>query len=296
MTAIQRGLLTSLAQIIIGLAALYWVSASWSAWREGVNRQALWAVSLAIFCLGFAFVNLVFPLIERFLSRPRRGERLALRLPPLFEESISLSLPLVGLVFGATAIPLWMIVFTTSPDTLEQFGAIGLGAFVTFVALIMLAISVRQAYVWFSAQRLQMEIESDQFLPGQSAALFVRGQRGRLPAQNIAIALVCRYQTNVQDGKNSTLHTEILYEELLHEVPAHELAADDWQKQLTLTIPLDAQATIAGKRYPKILWDIQAHVQLSGLPDYRDYFPITVLPLEEEEGEEPETTEYASIS
>ncbi|MEW5869841.1 MAG: hypothetical protein AB1894_11240 [Chloroflexota bacterium] len=284
-----RSLVTGLAQLVIGLAALAWTWNAWSAWDEGTNRSAGWALSLALLCLSLAVINLLLPIVAPLLSRPGHGSLLPVRLPAQFDESANLSIPLMGLAFGITAIPLWVIVLAAPGDSIEQFVALGFGLITTVLAVILLAISARQVYIMLSAQRLEIEIETRQLLPGQSVACFILGQRGRLPVQRISLYLICRRTSRPQSG-SQPLITEFLHQELLYEVPAHELEADMWRKHLTLSIPGDTHPSLMSWYYPVTRWDLQARVQLAGFPDYSEYFPIEVLPLEEdgsalEEGE-----------
>jgi hypothetical protein len=274
-------------QLVFGVVCLAATVVFWQDWLAQGKLWALWALAMGLFFLGLAGVNFLYPVLEGWLRRSRRGEFLALRLPSLIEGSETLTIPMMGLAFGLPAVVLWIIVVRAPNDSLEQFLAIGSALVSTALGVLLLGIGLHQFYISFSALHLKVEIEREQLLPDQSVRCLIQGRRGRLPAQAIEIYLLCRKRTKTYQGKRSQTQMEVFREDLLYEVEEHELKAEVWQKYLSIRIPTDAVPGRISRTAEDILWDIQARVKLNNLPDFTQYFPLQVLALDldEDEGE-----------
>jgi hypothetical protein len=281
--AVTRSLVTGLVQLGLGLAGLAWFVRAWPSWLQDGSLTAWWALALSLFCLGLAAVNAGLPFIERLLERPLQGQALEHRLSPEFDRMESLSIPVLGLAFALPALPLWFIVWAAPDGSVQRFAAAGLALLASLLAVLLLAIGLRQAYILLSGLSLQVEIETLHLLPGQSAAACLRARRGRLPVEKIAVYLACR-----QRGPSGSQQAQPVtsYEELLFQAADVLLVEPAWERRFQINIPLDALHSHLSESGAMRSWEIQVHARLGGLPDYVEKFAFIVLPVEQFEEEE----------
>ena len=289
-----RNLVTGGIQLIIGLGAVIWAGRLWPIYQETHTTTFWWAVALACFMLGLSWVNIFLPIIQYSLRPSLHGTYLPVRLQRQLDENLTWSVSILGIVFGASAIPLWIVTFTAPGDSIERFFSIGLGLVATIFALIMLAMTGRQVYIALIAHRFQVEAESASILPGENMTCVVQYQRGRFPAQDISIYLECRRvrRESLTGPGRDHIVTDILYNEPIFTLPTHELDSESWHKTLQFTLPLESVSSTAGSNYPIVTWAIKTQVSIANAPDFSEHFIFEVLPLPEElEGlsEEPES-------
>jgi hypothetical protein len=150
--------------------------------------------------------------------------------------------------------------------------------------LVLVAYNLRPWLAGFYAARPQVILSGEPIRVGDGVSVRFR-QEFRHPAsvRSVRLELVFREWARYSSGKNShtATHEEALSE---YELPGQEMEdGTELAFSQVMQIPREAMHTFEA-RHNKLTWFLRVTVDIAGWPDYREAFPIRVLPAIGREG------------
>ncbi|HYF65967.1 MAG TPA: hypothetical protein VD886_24270 [Herpetosiphonaceae bacterium] len=260
----------------------------WQAWHVYQNAQTnvtdrFWgAVALALFLGGLAQVNIVGFVRER-LRTPSTQQYCTFPIHLYADgDARGLAWPMLSMAFtfGMPCIPLLLLSITATTHWLAELRLIWIGFTLSSALIggITLFMGVRAIYTSLTGTQIIVEVESATIAAGDSMRGAIHHTSGRIAAQMVEIALVCR-QTYTKRSSRQTTTTYLHQQDL---ITPSDMQAVSGQASfpVTLTIPPRAYPSAPYTANPMVVWSIDVKVVLHNAPDITMTFPFTVIKRE----------------